>query len=72
MVFTVLLVAACIAVLSGPGPDRAARAKYHQSVGSTGRIHRPLVVDRRCVDHGLLLQLSKYTGLPYILFILAC
>ena len=49
---------------------RAARVKYHQSVGSTAAFIARMVVAGVAIMY-FVLQLSKFKGLPYVLFILA-
>src|SRR5689334_9937462 len=69
--FTLLLGAVCVAVLVWTQVrTRAARVKYHQSVGSTGAFVARMVVTGAAIMY-FVLQLSKFKGLPYVLFILA-
>jgi putative multiple sugar transport system permease protein len=69
--FTLLLGAACVAVLVWTQlRTRAARVKYHQTVGSTGAFVARMVVTGVAIMY-FVLQLSKFKGLPYVLFVLA-
>ena len=69
--FTLLLGAACVAVLIWTqARTRAARVKYHQSVGSTGAFVARMVIAALAIMY-FVLQLSKFKGLPYVLFVLA-
>ncbi len=69
--FTLLLGAACVAVLIWTQVrTRAARVKYHQTVGSTSAFVGRMVVAGAAIMY-FVLQLSKFKGLPYVLFVLA-